>query len=209
MTPSGNSTITIVNNKGTSTIITTIGNNSSNSTSTQNNNSFIFTEDSEYNDNSQQVLNLQKFLNYNGYIVAKTGIGSIGKESVHFGLATMNALKLFQKVNGLKQSGKLDSNTRYVINSGNIITNYFTKTPITNRYIFNKILGLYSNNNEVRQLQKFLNSKGFYVTKYGASYIGKETTYFGIGTYTALKRYQKAKGLSQTGRLDTATIKYI
>lgn len=45
---------------------------------------------------------------------------------------------------------------------------------------------------DVRQLQKYLNSHGFVITKTGAGSPGKETTLFGTLTKAALIRYQEA-----------------
>lgn len=49
---------------------------------------------------------------------------------------------------------------------------------------------------EVRTLQKFLNSKGFIISKTGIGSPGKETTKFGGATQTALISFQKAKKIT-------------
>ncbi len=49
---------------------------------------------------------------------------------------------------------------------------------------------------DVRTLQKFLNSKGFTVAKIGAGSPGKETTIFGRATQAALVSFQKAKKIT-------------
>lgn len=43
------------------------------------------------------VKELQKYLNANGFIISKSGAGSLGKETNYFGLATRSALIRFQK----------------------------------------------------------------------------------------------------------------
>lgn len=53
---------------------------------------------------------------------------------------------------------------------------------------------------QVQNLQKFLNVKGYNVTA-----LGQETTTFGPVTQAALRRYQAANNLPQTGRLDAPT----
>ncbi len=49
---------------------------------------------------------------------------------------------------------------------------------------------------DVRTLQKFLNSKGFTVSKIGAGSLGKETNKFGPATQAALMSFQKAKKIT-------------
>jgi len=52
---------------------------------------------------------------------------------------------------------------------------------------------------EVKYLQQTLNEKGYAIAKTGAGAKGLETTYFGNATKTAVKTYQKAKGLVADG----------
>ncbi len=58
---------------------------------------------------------------------------------------------------------------------------------------FNKNLKLGSISGDVRELQRFLNAKGYSVAKVGAGSAGHETTKFGLATRAALIRFQKAK----------------
>ena len=44
----------------------------------------------------QEVLLLQKFLNTNGFVIAQTGPGSPGNETITFGRATQTALQKYQ-----------------------------------------------------------------------------------------------------------------
>lgn len=61
---------------------------------------------------------LQQFLNSNGYLIAKSGIGSKGKETNYFGPATKAALIKFQKANKINPaSGLFGPLTRKVVNS--------------------------------------------------------------------------------------------
>lgn len=52
----------------------------------------------------EDVKNLQKFLNGQGFTISKTGAGSKGKESTVFGPKTKQALAKFQKAKGIKPS---------------------------------------------------------------------------------------------------------
>src|SRR3989344_1631790 len=52
---------------------------------------------------------------------------------------------------------------------------------------------------QVKYLQQFLNEKGYIVSRIGAGSVGLETTYFGKATDTAVKAYQRAKGLVADG----------
>lgn len=51
---------------------------------------------------------------------------------------------------------------------------------------------------DVRLLQKFLNSNGFMVAEAGPGSLGLETTFFGARTEDALARYQKTHGIAPT-----------
>ncbi len=61
------------------------------------------------------IRTLQKFLNSHGFVLAKTGSGSPGKETFTFGPLTYKALKAFQKAIGLPQTGYLGPLTRVAI----------------------------------------------------------------------------------------------
>ena len=73
---------------------------------------------------------LQKFLNNKGYTIASKGAGSPGKETTYLGPATVSAIKKYQKANGLRQTGLLDTATRNVINK--LINNTPKSTPVNN-----------------------------------------------------------------------------
>ncbi len=72
-----------------------------------------------------------------------------------------------------------------------------TSTPIL--FKFTSDLNIDSNNNQVKELQKFLNSKGFTVSANGVGSYGFETKYFGQATKAALTRFQLSVGLPGTG----------
>jgi hypothetical protein len=52
---------------------------------------------------------------------------------------------------------------------------------------------------DVKQLQVFLNSKGFLIATSGRGSKGNEITYFGPGTKSALAKYQASQSLPATG----------
>jgi peptidoglycan hydrolase-like protein with peptidoglycan-binding domain len=60
---------------------------------------FVFTKDLKLGMTHAEVKLLQEYLNSHGYIVAKSGPGSKGKETTKFGGATKSALIRFQKAN--------------------------------------------------------------------------------------------------------------
>ena len=62
------------------------------------------------------VIALQKFLNSNGYIVAVSGLGSVGNESTYFGSLTQQALSKWQAANSLPATGYLETSSRNIIN---------------------------------------------------------------------------------------------
>ncbi len=57
----------------------------------------------------------------------------------------------------------------------------------------------------VRELQRFLNGKGFTVAQSGSGSLGNETTYFGALTHRALIAYQRSLGFVPNGIYDGAT----
>ena len=78
---------------------------------------FVFAKDLKLNAISPDVKELQKYLNASGYLVAKTGVGSKGKETTKFGLATKFALIKFQKAKKINPAnGIFGPATRKVIN---------------------------------------------------------------------------------------------
>lgn len=66
-------------------------------------------------------------------------------------------------------------------------------------FIFTKNLSLGMNSEAVRQLQIALNRLNFFVATTGVGSPGHETSFFGQKTFDALKRYQKAHGIPDTG----------
>jgi hypothetical protein len=79
---------------------------------------FTFKRDLKSGMTNVDVKALQKFLNANGFIIAKTGAGSPGKETTLFGSATRSALIKFQKANKITPAvGYFGAVTRRLVNS--------------------------------------------------------------------------------------------
>src|ERR1022692_4685667 len=70
------------------------------------------TKNHQLHDQSADIVLLQKFLNTHGFVVTKTGPGSLGHETNLFSNATFEALKLFQAAQGLPATGFLGPLTR-------------------------------------------------------------------------------------------------
>lgn len=75
-------------------------------------------------------------------------------------------------------------------------------THAQDKCVFTRDLEVGSLGEDVRCLQKYLNSKGFVVSESGVGSLGLETNLFGEKTKTALKKWQTAKGVAAaTGNL--------
>lgn len=183
---------------------------------------FVFSKQLILGSVSKDVKNLQKFLNSSGYIIAKTGAGSLGHETETFGKLTKVALMLFQKDNKLAQTGKLDDKTieviedlsAIVVNTANktasstIATN--TETGVSSGLkLFTRDLKKGDTGADVKELQVFLNTHGYLIALTGAGSLGKETNSFGELTKKALASYQRSKGISATGFFGPITRAYI
>ncbi len=64
-------------------------------------------------------------------------------------------------------------------------------------------------NSDVKFLQKYLNTKGYTVSKSGIGSVGKESTRFGSATRAALIKLQKFAGISTTGFFGPLTRQYV
>jgi peptidoglycan hydrolase-like protein with peptidoglycan-binding domain len=78
---------------------------------------FDFTINMKVGTVNEEVRNLQKFLNQNGFIVSEVGPGSVGNETNIFGSKTSDAVKQFQKQNNLiPVDGLVGPKTREILN---------------------------------------------------------------------------------------------
>jgi len=125
----------------------------------------------------------------------------------YFGPLTKAAVQKFQESSGLLQTGKVDLVTATSLCK--IYLSYKTSEPlnIQSGECFLKTLGLQrgyfeNENEEVKNLQKYLNQKGHYPENIISGY-------FGMKTETALKSFQKANNVSQSGIVDDVTFKLI
>lgn len=95
------------------------------------NNAFVFNKNLTLGNVNNDVKELQKYLNNNGFILASTGAGSKGKETTYFGPVTKKALIKFQQANKIKPSvGYFGPLTRDFINKKNKIVN--NQMPVNN-----------------------------------------------------------------------------
>ena len=79
-------------------------------------NSYKFYRNLAYRMTGTDVLELQKYLNTHGFVLAQSGAGSLGKETNYFGLLTYKALVKFQKSIGWSGTGFFGPMTRGFIN---------------------------------------------------------------------------------------------
>jgi tripartite motif-containing protein 71 len=176
-------------------------------------------EDLTLGSRGSAVVTLQNFLISQGDLGSQYNTG-------YFGALTQAALAKYQSANGITPaSGYFGPITRAfmerndVLPSSNAPTtplvpanplgtpsalgiptigpNGITFTVPTNEPTsFTRDLTLGSTGSDVKQLQMFLNSKGFTVAKTGAGSPGQESTYFGPLTQKALAKFQKANGIT-------------
>jgi len=117
----------IIDNVSTTTIVKTVSTTTPSSPTNITKTNFLFKNNLKLGQTSPDVKELQKFLNSHGYIISKTGPGSIGNETNYFGLLTKKALILFQEANTkeilkpfnlTKGTGYFGEGTRKWINGG-------------------------------------------------------------------------------------------
>lgn len=95
---------------------------------------------------------------------------------------------------------KLDGYYFEIVNYNNGTNGCINPAPFLNEIRadlpgFSKDLYFGIKDPEVRELQKFLNRRGFRVSWFGNGSPGRETDYFGSLTENALKRFQEANGI--------------
>jgi hypothetical protein len=83
-------------------------------------------------------------------------------------------------------------------------------SPVITKFNFKKDLKLGQANTDIKELQKYLNTNGYIISKSGVGSKGKETNYFGPATKAALIKFQKAKKISPaTGLFGPMTRKVV
>ncbi len=151
-----------------------------------------------------------------------------------FGSATLEAVKAFQRANGLTADGKAGATTLEKLFAGSVTTSSNTKvtvkptatskptatpkvtskptskpTATPNAYIrvTEAPAGSYATlekgmmGTPVKELQRALKKAGYYS--------GEVDGYYGDDTVTAVKKFQKAKGLKADGKAGPATQRYL
>ncbi|MBP6859253.1 MAG: Ig-like domain-containing protein [Candidatus Magasanikbacteria bacterium] len=147
--------------------------------------SILFTRDLKIGMSGEDVRQLQKYLNKNGFIVSQSGHGSIGNESDYFGVKTKQAVMQMQKTQKVNTAsyGNFDGTVRKHIGC--------TVQSDKSTFVFARNLKQGMRGEDVKQLQVLLNNKGFVVEELGYGSKGQETIYFGSGTKKALINFQK------------------
>ncbi|MCX6754624.1 MAG: peptidoglycan-binding protein [Candidatus Nomurabacteria bacterium] len=85
--------------------------------------------------------------------------------------------------------------------------NATTPSVVSSNLNISRSLKLNKSGSDVKELQKYLNAKGYTVASQGAGSPGKENTFFGSATKKAVIRFQKANKLTPDGIIGPATIK--
>ncbi|MEN9647282.1 MAG: hypothetical protein RLY57_86, partial [Candidatus Parcubacteria bacterium] len=187
------------NSSGGHTVVAAVTPSTSSSVnSTQTTSSYIFTRDLELLSTGDDVKELQKFLNTHGHVVAQSGPGSVGSETTRFGDATKAALARYQAAQGITPaSGYFGPKTRAVVNGNSVVVTVPATTAVqpvttTATVTTKRVLQLGDIGDDVKALQKFLNTHGYTVAASGPGSVGSETTRFGDATKAALIRFQEA-----------------
>ncbi len=146
----------------------------------------VFTRNIDLGVSGDDVRELQKFLNAQGFVIAPSGPGSVGNETTIFGQLTRQALMRFQAANGIvPASGYFGPKTRAFIMNANTtpITPATSTAPQVTRDLRSGMTG-----DDVKALQALLIAQGFAIPN-GA------TGTFGPQTAAALSAYQKKNSI--------------
>ncbi len=147
---------------------------------------------------SEDIRNLQKFLNSEGYTVALAGPGSAGNETDFFGNKTFEALKKFQMDAQIPVTGVLDEITKNLLDK--------KQTEANSLKVPQKIILPGERNSDVKKLQSLLieiqvGPFAKELAKYGS------TGYFGPTTREAVKEFQRKNNIQPTGNFGPQTQK--
>ena len=154
-----------------------------------------------YGDSGDAVLKLQKALKSLGY--------NVGTLDGKYGAYTENAVRKFQKANGLKVDGIAGEKTQQAIYAAARRTQAPTATPRPSATpapgsVFGgnyATMALGDSGDRVRLLQNCLVSLGYAV--------GAVDGKFGEGTHSAVIRFQSANGLKADGKAGAQTLRLI
>jgi peptidoglycan hydrolase-like protein with peptidoglycan-binding domain len=139
------------------------------------------------------VLRLQNILAKLGYLAATP--------NGNYGPATIEAVIKFQQAKGLAQLGVVGPATRAALNGldTSVATPAATQTAnvVDTSYVFEHFMGVGDDDDDVVHLQQRLIALGYLQ--------GTATGTYGPLTEAAVKKYQKAKGLTQTGYVERVT----
>lgn len=113
-----------------------------------------------------------------------------------YGNGTKNAVKAFQKMNGLSQTGTADLATQTLLYHGNPKDADGLVISDQNKNVY-ETLSRGKKGEQVKALQRRLQQLGYYTKTIDGDY--------GSGTVGAVKAFQKKAGLSQTGTADNDT----
>lgn len=157
-------------------------------------NSIYFDTDMGLGAENEQVRIIQEFLIAHGFLAS-------GKNNGYMGFQTRDALLRYQiSLNVFPATGHFGPATRSALNS------YFSgKTRAsgqgptvagasTENFPRDLYLGL--EGDDVKTLQEYLNTKGYFVEKEGPGATGQESSFFGLSTKKALILFQLGNGIS-------------
>jgi len=139
---------------------------------------------------SPNVMQLQKFLNSHGFIVAVKGNGSPGHETTYYGSATQTA---WDKFMAYEKTLTLTASVPGCPIS--IICTAIAPSPkdstLAKLSAIKKPVTVVAKGADVLNLQKFLNSHGFLVSAKGNGSPGHESNYYGTATARAVAKFQQ------------------
>lgn len=141
------------------------------------------------------VVELQQFLIAKAAgpaTVRLKGAGATG----NFGPMTQAALIEYQLAAGITPAnGYYGPTTRASVSAGTVTTTTPIQSPTspTGAVVLTRNLSKGMSGEDVRDLQKMLNAKGFTVSLSGAGSAGNESTYFGPATLAAVIKFQLAR----------------
>lgn len=142
-----------------------------------------------FGDKNAAVVSLQQVLiaNATGPIAARLrNTGATG----YFGSLTRDALSEYQRIVGIAVTGVVDADTHTRL-FGVRLSSVVAPSAVA----FARDLEVGMRGEDVRALQRFLNTHSFVIVESGPGSPGSESDYFGPLTRAALARYQKAESI--------------